>query len=151
MFTLFNWLTSLPPRSCWTLFIVSAIACLLLPWGVARWRDRHGAPPRKRRRSLLAALLTVVHVFSIACLSIGFVLVLLIRAWLHFDDSHHRTTNMAAGLLLGLLIPLSFLASALVYQAIRWKRCEAVENPAPPVERAVPANEHGAKSGVRRR
>ncbi len=134
MFTLLNWLTNLPDGVGLTLFVVLTIVCLLLPWGVARWRDHHGALPRRRRASLWVSLLGAGGAFVGAFLLTGICVASLLWAWVHSDNFHGQTDDMAAGIFLSLVVPSSCLVSAAICRAIRWKRGEPVVDWAPPAD-----------------
>ncbi len=134
MFTLLNWYTALPPALGLTFFVSTTIVLPLLPWGVARWRDRHGALPRRRRAGLWPALLGAAGALVVGLFLIAAIVGMIVWVWIQSGSfqGHEHTwpppDDMAAGLVLSIVIPLDCLVSAMVYRAIRWKRIEAAEH-----------------------
>ena len=138
MFTFLNWYIQLSPKVGMRLFISASVFLLLLPWGVAQWRDRHGALPRKRRAAVWAALFGAAGTFVVGLFVIGFIVGMLIFTFAHPNSHQYGTQtwpppdDMAVGLILSLATPLDCLVSAMVYRAIRWKRVVVDDNHAPP-------------------
>ena len=140
MFTILNWLTTLPDTVGAMLFWGATILGSALPTGVGWWRDRHGALPRRRKASWWAASLGAAGAFGMAFIFIGCLVAPLLWAWVHSDNFHGHTDDMAAGTFLSLVLPPSCLAAASVRRGLRWRRGSAVSNEAAPAElRAAPS------------
>jgi len=139
-FSFLNWWTTLPGAVGVALFWGSTIVCSALPAGVGCWRDRHGALPRRRKVSWWAASLGAGVAFVMAFAALGSVVAPLLWAWVHSDNFHGHTDDMAAGTFFSLVIPPSCLAAAAVRRFIRWERGSPVPHQAAPAEPSGGAN-----------
>jgi hypothetical protein len=130
MYTLLNWCTTAPYAITSPLLALFTLLALLLPWSIARWRNRHGALPTTHKAPLWKALLGALAAFLLAFIPIGImVFACVVWPWAHSNNNHGQGDDFATGVIFSTTLPLDCLLSALVYRAIRWKRVPAVADP----------------------
>ncbi len=123
MYTLLNWCTTAPSAITSTLLVLFTALALVLPWGVARWRNRHGALPTAHRAHLCKALLGALGAFLLAFIPIGImVFMCVVWPWVHSNNMHGQGDDFCTGVIFSTTLPLDCLVAALVYRSIRWKR-----------------------------
>ncbi len=132
MYTLLNWCTTAPSAITSTLLALFTLLALLLPWGVARWRNRHGTLPNTHRAPLWKALLGALGAFLLAFIPIAIAVFLcVVLPWVNSNNMHGKGDDFCTGVIFSTTLPLDCLAAALVYRAIRWKRVLPAAAPVP--------------------
>ncbi len=132
MYTLLNWCTTAPSAITSTLLVLFTLFALLLPWGVARWRNRHGTLPATPGAQLWKALLGAIGAFLLAFIPIGImVFMCVVWPWVHSNNMRGQGDDFCTGVIFSTTLPLDCLVAALVYRGIRWKRVLPAAAPVP--------------------
>lgn len=132
MYTILNWCTTAPSAITSPLLAFFTLLALLLPWGVARWHNRHGALPTTHKAPLWKALLGALAAFLVAFIPIGIaVFICVVWPWVHSNNMHGQGDDFCTGVIFSTTLPLDCLVAALVYRAIRWKQALPATAPLP--------------------